>query len=113
MNKRFINRTQRILCKAVLASAGLVMLGQQAGAQPFNVNLGDLCLGFRKVTPFTELNESVVNIGPVANFVSMAAGASNNVTGYVTSQLTPDTFTSLSNLSWSAFCGLSSQTLSG
>jgi hypothetical protein len=107
-----MNKIQRILCKALLTSASLMMLGQQAGAQPFNVNLGDLCLGFRKVSPFTENNEAVVDIGSVLTLVNLSAGASNNVTGYSSSQLTPDTFTSLNNLTWSAFCGLSSQTLS-
>jgi hypothetical protein len=108
-----MNQIQRVLCKALITSASLLMLSQEAGAQPFNVNLGDLCLGFRKVSPFTENNEAVVNIGSVLTLVNMSAGASNNVTGYSPSQLTPDTFTSLSNLTWSAFCGLSSVTLSG
>src|SRR5258706_8258470 len=96
---------QNALCKIALIAIGIGLLSyQEAHAVPFVFNPeADLFLGFRKVGVFAENNEVVVNLGSVTNYLNVAAGNTITVSGYSPSQLTPDSFTSLNSLTWSAF----------
>jgi hypothetical protein len=82
---------------------GMLAFIQTTEAGTFTSKQGDLCVGFRKVSPFTELSEDVVNIGQVTNYLNVAAGTSINVTSFSLSQITPDTLSSLDNVGLSAF----------
>jgi hypothetical protein len=74
-----------------------------AEAQPFTYTNNDLLLGFRKTGSFQETYEAVVNIGKVTNYTGLPAGSSISVPNFSLSQLTPDSFSSLNDLSWSVF----------
>ena len=92
--------TGRCLLRWSGASVLLVFLSA-APAQVFTYKDSDLCLGFRKVTPYTENNEVVINIGQASNYVNAAIGTTLPVTAYTASQLVPGSFTTANNLSWS------------
>jgi hypothetical protein len=77
------------------------MVCNMTRAQTFSYIESDLCLGFRKVSPYTENNEVVVNIGQAKNFVDLAIGNTVTVGGFSAAQLSPGSFASLNNLSWS------------
>jgi hypothetical protein len=99
-------KLQRNLVYKIALSAGLLLgLAEGARAVPFVYNdQADLFIGFRKVNPFTEANEAVVNIGSVSNYLNMAPGTTiTNITQFTSSQLSPDTFSSLNHLTWSVF----------
>lgn len=76
-----------------------------APAQVFTFKNNDLILGFRKNAPYTENYEVVVNIGQASNYFSKALGTTTTVAGFSPAQLTPGSFTTLNNLSWSVFGG--------
>ncbi len=80
-------------------------LAPWAGAQqqPFVYTNSDLNLTFRKVAPYTENNEVVVNIGQASNYVNLTIGTTVQVRGYSPSQLVSGSFSSYDNLSWSVF----------
>jgi hypothetical protein len=84
----------------VLASLALTEIAQ---AQPFVYKDSDLCLGFRKITPYSDNNQVVVNIGQASIYVNAALGTTFSVTNFSASQLSSPTFASLNNLSWSVF----------
>lgn len=81
----------------------LLAFTEIAGAQPFLYKDSDLCLGFRKVTPYTENNEVVVNIGQASIYVNAPIGTTLPVSAFSASQLAAPTFSTLNNLSWSVF----------
>jgi hypothetical protein len=78
-------------------------LSQIAGAQPFIYRDSDLCLGFRKIAPYSDNNQAVVNIGQASRYVNAALGTTLSVTNFSSSQLASPTFANLSNLTWSVF----------
>jgi len=84
-----------------LALLSLLTLITSADALPFVYQAGDLCLGFRKTGSTPGLYEVVVDVGPVTNYLALPAGVSTNITAYTPSQLSPDSWASLTNLSWS------------
>lgn len=86
-----------------LTALGMMTFIQAAEALPFVLHQADLCLGFRKVGAFKENNEAVVNIGQATNYVNLSPGSVVTVTNLSASQLSPDTFFSLNDLSFSAF----------
>jgi hypothetical protein len=85
---------------AVLASLALTEIAQ---AQPFIYKESDLCLGFRKITPYSDNNQVVVNIGQASIYVNAPVGTTQPVSAFSASQLASPTFASLNNLSWSVF----------
>ena len=96
-----MNPNARIGWRTILALLGLVTLTTAVEAQPFIYNRGDLMLGFRK-TLNPGLYEAVVDLGPATNYVYLAPGATKPITQYTNNtQLVPDTFANLTNLSWS------------
>ena len=99
----------RPLCLATLA---LLAFGTMAQAQTFTSTNNDLTLGFRKNNPYTENYEVVVDIGQASSYINLAVGATISVPGFSASQLT-GSFTSLNNLSWSVFAGLTGSTYPG
>ncbi len=70
-------------------------------AGPFTYQTADLCVGFRKTGAYQATYECVVDIGQATNYVNQPAGTTVNITQYTASQLTPASFSSLANLSWS------------
>jgi hypothetical protein len=88
-----------------LAALALLALGTMAQAQTFSSANNDLILGFRKNNPYTENYEVVVDIGQASSYINLAVGATTSVPGFSASQLT-GAFSSLDNLSWSVFAGL-------
>jgi hypothetical protein len=89
------------------AFALAVLLTQVVSAQPFVYQNNDLALGFRKTGVNQENYEVVVNIGQASNYVSAAIGTTFGVTNFSATQLTPGSFTTLNNLTWSVFGALS------
>jgi hypothetical protein len=87
-------------CLALFVLTGL---GNPVEAQTFSYAEADLCLTFRKVPPYTENNEVVVNLGPVKGYVDLPAGAMVTVPGFTKAQLAPGSFATLGNLRWAAF----------
>jgi hypothetical protein len=108
MNQQRISFWRRSL--VAVAMAAFVPAAQ---ALPFITHQADLCLGFRKVGAFKENNEAVANIGPATNLVNLIAGATITVTNVSATQLSPDTFTSLNDLSFSAFGSVFNSALPG
>jgi hypothetical protein len=96
-----MNQNRNVFFQMNLAALGLSALIQAVGAQPFTYQNDDLALGFRKTGNYQENYEVVVDIGQASNYVNSAIGASFAVPHVSSSQLTPDSFTTLSNLSWS------------
>ncbi|MDB6110243.1 MAG: hypothetical protein JWR69_1993, partial [Pedosphaera sp.] len=103
MNKNPMNQKRNVLWQMTFTAVGILTFIQAADALPFVLHPSDLCLGFRKVGTFKENNEVVVNIGQATNYVNLASGSVITVTNLSASQLSPDSFTSLNNLSVSAF----------
>jgi hypothetical protein len=103
MNKNSMKQNGKLLCQLALLAAGALTFNQTAEALPFILHQADLGLGFRKVGTFKENNEVVVNIGQATNYVNLTAGTVITVTNVTAAQLSPDSFTSLNNLSISAF----------
>lgn len=97
------NENRKILSQTCVVAVGLLTLIQTSEALPFVAKQADLFLGFRKTGADQEANEVVVNLGQATNFVNLTIGTVTNLTGLVASQLSPDSFTSLDNLTWSAF----------
>lgn len=87
----------------LLTVIALLAIGMVAKGQTFTYQSSDLCLTFRKVTPYAENNEAVVNIGQASNYLNAAVGTKMPVPGFSASQLVPGTFESLNNLSWAVF----------
>lgn len=90
--------------KLVLAALSLLTLLTSAEALPFVFQPADLCLGFRKTGSYQGNYECVVDLGPATNYVNLSAGTTINITQYAASQVDPDSFANLTNLSWSV-CG--------
>jgi PKD repeat protein len=90
--------------KAYMAVLGLLTIITTAEALPFVSNYADLCLGFRKTGANPGSYEEVVDIGPAINYVGLPIGTTTNINQYVASQLSPDSYANLTNLSW-AVCG--------
>jgi len=95
-----------------LAALALLALGTMAQAQTFTSANNDLILGFRKNNPYTENYEVVVDIGQASSYINLTVGTTISVPGFSASQLTAS-FTSLNNLSWSVFAGLSGSSYPG
>ncbi len=92
-----------VITKVSAAVLGLLALASAACAQqPFVSSNSDLYITFRKVTPYTENNEVLVDIGQASNYVSLAIGSRVQVPGFSASQLVPGSFSSFDNLSWAA-----------
>jgi hypothetical protein len=72
-----------------------------AYALPFGNQQGDLVLGFRKTGIYQGNYEVVVDVGPATNYVRLSAGTTISVTQYSASQIDPDSYGNLTNLSWS------------
>ena len=83
----------------------MLILPEVASAQQFKYNsIGDVLAGFRKTTN-AGLNELVVDLGSVTNFLALPAGSTITVSNYSTTQITnafADTG-GFDNLNWSAF----------
>lgn len=103
MNKNSMKQKRKLLWQAALMAAGVLAFNQTAEALPFVLHQADLGLGFRKVGAAQEPNEVVVNIGQATNYVNLTAGTVITVTNLTAAQLSPDSFTSLNDLSISAF----------
>ncbi len=86
-----------------LTSCAVLALGGMVNAQPFVYLDGDLCLGFRKVTPYSDNNQVVVNLGQASTYVNAAIGTTQTISAFSASQLASPTFASLNDLSWSVF----------
>jgi hypothetical protein len=100
---KLINRNRagsRPLC---LTAFALLAVGTMAQAQIFTPTNNDLILGFRKNAPYTENNEVVVDIGQASTYFNLGVGTTNTVPGFSASQLSPGSFSTFSNLSWSVF----------
>lgn len=95
------NRIVKFLKHTSALSVLLVPLAPAAWAQPFAYTNNDLALGFRKTSIHQESYEAVVNIGSATNYVDLAPGTTISVPNFTASQLTPDTFSDLTFLSWS------------
>lgn len=100
----------RPLC---LTAFALLAGGTMAQAQTFTSKNDDLILGFRKNTPYTENYEVVVDIGQASNYFNLVVGTSVPVPGFSASQLSPGSFASLNNLSWSVFGGYAGSSYPG
>ncbi len=103
LNMKLINQQRGGSRPLVLTAFALFTLAEMAGAQPFTYKDSDLCLGFRKVTPYSDNNQVVVNIGQASTYVNAAIGTTLPVSAFSASQLASPTFASLNNLSWSVF----------
>lgn len=89
--------------RALLSFFVVILSGMAAQAQTFVSSNNDLMLGFRKNAPYTENNEVVVNIGQASAYFNLAVGSTVPARGFTASQVTPGSFASLNNLSWSVF----------
>jgi hypothetical protein len=86
-----------------LSAFALLAGGMMAQAQIFTPAINDLILGFRKNAPYTENNEVVVDIGQASTYFNLGVGTTITVPGFSASQLSPGSFSTLNNLSWSVF----------
>ncbi len=103
LNMKLINQ-QRVGSRPLLLTAfALFALAGLADAQPFTYKDSDLCLGFRKVTPYSDNNQVVVNIGQASTYVNASIGTVLPISAFSASQLASPTFADLNNLSWSVF----------
>jgi hypothetical protein len=96
--KQNMNHKQKAVFAAGLALLGSMALVSTARADIFVYRESDLFLTFRKVAPFTENYETVVNIGQATNYVNAAIGTTNAVAGFSAAQIT-GSFSSLDYLS--------------
>ena len=103
MNMKLMNRKNPGCPPLLLTVFTLLAFSTAIEAQVFTYTDGDLCLGFRKVSPYTENNEVVVNIGQASTYVNAAIGTTLPVSGFSSSQLVSGSFATLSNLTWSVF----------
>jgi hypothetical protein len=103
LNMKLISRKRSELRPLCLTAFALLAVGTMVQAQTFTYKNDDLILGFRKNTPYTENYEAVVDIGQASNYFNLAVGTSVPVPGFSASQLSPGSFASLNNLSWSVF----------
>jgi hypothetical protein len=97
------NRRSAGLGPLLLTAFVLAALSEAAQAQLFTYSNSDLCLTFRKVTPYTESNDAVVDIGQASLYRNAVVGTTMPVTGFSPAQLFPGSFASLDNLSWAVF----------
>ena len=97
-----MNRNQGGLRPLYLTALALLGLTTGAEAQIFSYHNSDLCLSFRKVSPYTENNEVVVNIGQASNYLNAAVGTQLPVSQVSAAQL-GGSFTSLNNLTWGVY----------
>ena len=103
MNIHLISQQDRGFQSLCVAAFACLAFTEITGAQPFLYKDSDLCLGFRKVTPYTENYEVVVNIGQASIYVNAAVGTTLPITAFSASQLASPTFSTLNNLTWSVF----------
>jgi len=96
-----MNKTKFNYWKAFLVVFGLLTVVTSVDAQPFSYQYGDLCLGFRKTGNYQGLYEIVVDLGAATNYTKLTAGTTINITQYSASQIDPDTYNNLTNLTWS------------
>jgi len=89
-----------------LGLIAVMLLPEVTSAQVFNYNsIGDVLAGFRKTGNNAGLNELVVDLGSITNFLSLPAGTTVNITNYSTTQIT-NAFVDTGGfqfLQWSAF----------
>ena len=106
-----------LLKLSYIVSLGVAGLAMQA--QTFQYQPNDLFLTFRKTGINQENYEAVVDIGQASNLVNATFGTKLNIQASTPAQLTPGSFLSLDNLSWSvigyytgtAYAGYPSYTL--
>jgi hypothetical protein len=91
----------KTLSKFSAALFALVVGSNLAQSQVFTFTNNDLILGFRKNAPYTENYEAVVDIGQAITYINQAVGTTVTVPGFSASQLSPGSFATLDNLSWS------------
>ncbi len=103
MNMKLINRRSGAGRPLFLTLLALLAFGKLAEAQTFTYSSCDLCLGYRKVAPYTENNEVVVDLGQASDYVNAAIGTTWPVTGFSASQLVPGSFLTADDLSWAVF----------
>ena len=103
MKMKPMNRKSAGLRPLVLAAFALAGLSGSAQAQIFTASNSDLYLTFRKVTPYTENNDAVVDIGHASIYRNASVGTTMPVTGFTPTQLVPGAFASLNNLNWAVF----------
>ena len=95
-----MNQKQHAVFRPRWTIPGLLALASTASAATiFTYGEADLFLTFRKVTPYTESYEVVVDIGQASNYLYAPLGSTNTVSGYSIAQLT-GSFQNLDNLSW-------------
>jgi PKD repeat protein len=88
--------------KGLLVVLGLLaMLPAAEASGPFSAQYADLCLGFRKTGTYPSVYECVVDIGQATAYTGMAPGTTTTISQFTAAQLNPDTYASLTNLSWS------------
>jgi hypothetical protein len=102
-NMKLINRNRAGGQPLCLTAFALLAGGMMAQAQIFTPANNDLILGFRKNAPYTENNEVVVDIGQASTYFNLGVGTTITVPGFSASQLSPGSFSTLNNLSWSVF----------
>src|SRR5262245_51221011 len=97
--RELVQHDPRVTFKAAMPIIGLLCFVSAANAQVFHFSNNDLIVRFRKVAPFTENYEVVVNIGGASNYFNLAIGTTIPVPGFSASQLSPGSFTSVNDLS--------------
>jgi hypothetical protein len=108
-----MNQKQSAVWESVLLAVGVFGLASVGDAAIFSFTNNDLILGFRKVAPYTESYEVVVDIGQAINYINQTVGTTASVPGFSAAQLSPGSFSSLNNLSWSVFGTYSGSGYSG
>ena len=103
MNTKLLNRRIGGSWLLFLTSIALLALGQMVQAQTFTYANNDLVLGFRMNGVFAQNYEVVVDIGQASAYFNLTVGTKIPVPGFSASQLSPGSFTGLTNLSWSVF----------
>jgi hypothetical protein len=96
-----------------IALALLAASAVASSAQTFQYNNSDLLIGFR-VTPNSagaSAYELVVDGGSITTYASLTTGTTITVAN-VTQSLVTNSFSSLNNISWSAFADVSTNVLS-
>jgi hypothetical protein len=99
-----MNKAYRNVAAVFVAVAGLVVMQPAAQAQqPFAFTNGNLMIGFRKLPPFSETYELIVNAGPAGNYTGLAPNTSVPIAQFTASQLATCFPEGLNDLNWSAF----------